>query len=350
MKISVIIPVYNAQDTIIPCLEALVTQDSKPYEILLVDNNSQDASVDKIQEFIIGHPSFKISLFKEVKKGPSAARNKGLEYAQGEIIAFTDSDCIPKQDWLKNIAQLHEDNPGIDAFGGIAYIYNPKGVAQKLEASDNIFDATIQARLVEKRHEMLFGGIIATLNCSYKRKLLKDLGGFDENLCIGEDVDLTIRSFDRGYKIIIWHPKLCVWHMPRKTWRLFLKKIFYYRLYLPVILKKHFKKRLYLELPKLGVKEFPFFCELLITSNFIFLMSFIILIIVFFKFFPIILAVFLAVAFFKFIKNLMLARQLIGLKFSFAELLILAILEVIKKGVSEGGKLCGAFKTGAFYL
>ena len=78
MKTSVIIPVYNAACTIDDCLESLISQNQIPDEIVLIDNNSSDNSIDKMNAFIAKHPDKNIILLQESKKGAASARNKGL--------------------------------------------------------------------------------------------------------------------------------------------------------------------------------------------------------------------------------------------------------------------------------
>jgi len=103
MKVSVIIPIYNAENTLERCLQSIAAQSHKPSEIILVDNNSTDSSYKLANKFKKNNKKLKIILVKEEKKGPSAARNKGINLAQGEIVVFTDADCIAHTAWLKNL-------------------------------------------------------------------------------------------------------------------------------------------------------------------------------------------------------------------------------------------------------
>ena len=89
-KISVIIPVYNAEKTIRRCLESIMSSEYEEYEVILIDDGSTDNSVSIISEF--ANRNRRIKIFTQPNSGPSAARNKGLTLAEGEIIAFVDSD------------------------------------------------------------------------------------------------------------------------------------------------------------------------------------------------------------------------------------------------------------------
>lgn len=99
LEISVIVPFHNATKHLENCIEALLSQTypSSSYEIIMVDNNSTDNSTEVVRKYP------KIKLFSETKQGSYVARNRGVAESRGEIIAFTDSDCTPSVNWLKNI-------------------------------------------------------------------------------------------------------------------------------------------------------------------------------------------------------------------------------------------------------
>lgn len=110
MNVSVVVPVYNAARYLTSCIEALESQDypRSKYEIILVDNNSTDGSDLVANEY----PS--VTLLREPKPGPYAARNRGLTKAAGPIVAFTDADCAPQRDWLRELVDgLRESGVGI---------------------------------------------------------------------------------------------------------------------------------------------------------------------------------------------------------------------------------------------
>ena len=99
MIFSVVVPFFNEEPYIEQCAEALLSQDfdKNKYEIIFIDNGSTDGSADMLREFQ------RIILLREERKGSCAARNKGLSIAKGNIIAFTDADCIVCRDWLSRI-------------------------------------------------------------------------------------------------------------------------------------------------------------------------------------------------------------------------------------------------------
>ena len=106
MRVSIIIPVFNAERYLERCIESFQHQDlpAEEFEVLFVDNNSQDRSTEMILD---SGPNMR--LLRERKQGAYAARNCGLKVTRGEFIAFTDPDCVPRSDWLSQICQLLSD-------------------------------------------------------------------------------------------------------------------------------------------------------------------------------------------------------------------------------------------------
>jgi len=102
-SISVVIPIYNGEKTLVSCLTSILTQTIEANEIICVDNNSSDCTKDIIFKF--AHDNQKIKYVFEKLKSRGAARNAGIGAAKGNIIAGLDADCIAKDDWLENITR-----------------------------------------------------------------------------------------------------------------------------------------------------------------------------------------------------------------------------------------------------
>jgi glycosyltransferase involved in cell wall biosynthesis len=105
MQISVVVPFHNVEAYIGECLEALLAMEypSDRCEFIFVDNNSTDRSADIVRGFS------RVRLLEEPKPGAYAARNRGVAVSSGEIVAFTDSDCAPRPDWLAKIVSAMAD-------------------------------------------------------------------------------------------------------------------------------------------------------------------------------------------------------------------------------------------------
>ena len=102
VRISVIIPVYNAEPYLCDCFEALQAQIFTDFELILVNDGSQDHSLAVCKAFQTQQPEM-VKVLDGPKSGISAARNRGLETASGEWIAFCDADDLPEADWLKTL-------------------------------------------------------------------------------------------------------------------------------------------------------------------------------------------------------------------------------------------------------
>ena len=104
-KVSVIIPVYNARDYIIPCVESLTNQSLEDIELLFVDDHGSDESMDAVRQYAEGYSGQKKFVFLETSTnaGPGVARNVGLDAAAGEYVAFVDSDDWVERDFCETL-------------------------------------------------------------------------------------------------------------------------------------------------------------------------------------------------------------------------------------------------------
>lgn len=206
--VSVIIPVYNDERRLRRCLRALHSQ-SYPldkYEIIVVDNNSDVDIRDWVKQFPLG------KFFSEKKIGSYAARNKGISVARGPIIGFTDSDCIPRPDWIEKGVQYFFLNEyrGFIA-GNVTLTFRRKESLTAVE----IFEK-IQAFNIKRKLEVYQHGVTANLFSG--QSIIRRVGAFDEKLKSGGDVEWCRRVFRDGYQPI-YAEDLCVEHPARSTWK-----------------------------------------------------------------------------------------------------------------------------------
>lgn len=117
LKVSVVIPAYNEEKYLGATLESLKNQTVPPYEIIVVDNNSTDKTVEVAKQF-------PVRIVSEKRQGLSFARNKGFSEARGDIILRTDSDSIAPRDWVERVANAFEKD-GLNTFSGSAVLYHP---------------------------------------------------------------------------------------------------------------------------------------------------------------------------------------------------------------------------------
>ena len=202
-KISVIVPAYNSETTMAACLDGLLRQDYENFEIIIVDDGSTDTTAQICRKNSI------IRLIEVSNGGPSRARNIGAKAATGNIIAFTDSDCIVEQNWLTELAKGYSTET-IGSVGGNQI--SPK--------DETPFGQLVQKTLVIVGFATSYMKTNPTVgetahnpscNSSYRTAVFEEVGGFDESLWPGEDVDLDHRIQQKGYTLIR-NPKALVRH------------------------------------------------------------------------------------------------------------------------------------------
>jgi cellulose synthase/poly-beta-1,6-N-acetylglucosamine synthase-like glycosyltransferase len=212
-RASVIIPIYNDADRLGTCLAALEAQTypRSEFEIIVVDNGSTDNVAEVARRFP------RVRLLSEPTPGSYAARNRGLAVATGDVIAFTDSDCIPGPQWLANgIAALRRDDRCGLVAGGIRVTFALPEHPTLCELYDSVFDFD-QERFIARSK---FG---CTANALTRGRVLRDVGLFDGRMRSVGDRDLGNRIAAAGYRLVFANEAV-VSHPGRRTVRDLLRK------------------------------------------------------------------------------------------------------------------------------
>ncbi|MEO6456068.1 MAG: glycosyltransferase [Ginsengibacter sp.] len=199
--VTIIIPVYNDWARLSLCLTALANQSypAELFEIIIVNNNPAN---DLPPGFFI--PS-NCTIIKEGKAGSYAARNTALKIALGQIIGFTDSDCIPDIHWIKNAVEHFANNESCSRIGGKIFIFSKTINPTKAELYDKMY-AFNQSRNVTTL------GTSVTANLFTYKYVFDQIGLFDEKLMSGGDFSWGMLAHKAGYKIdyvesvIVNHP------------------------------------------------------------------------------------------------------------------------------------------------
>lgn len=210
-KVSVIVASYNGVRTLPASLDSLKRLNYPDYEIILVD----DGSTDGTAEIVSSSPHVRYIRHQQ-NQGLSAARNTGINAAQGEIIAFTDSDCRADDDWLYYlVGDLLNSN-----FAGI-------GGHNLLPPEDSWVAAAVMVSPGGPTHVMLSDRLaehIPGCNMAFYKWALQEVDGFDPLFRkAGDDVDICWRLQQRGYQLG-FSPAGFVWHYRRSTIREYLKQ------------------------------------------------------------------------------------------------------------------------------
>ena len=191
--ISVVIPVFNAQRTLPGCLASLRAQDRDDVEVILIDDGSTDGSRQ-----IMERSGFRVLLGDH--QGPSAARNRGIAEAAGELVAFTDSDCLVPPHWLTRLEQALR-SAGVDGAGG----------GQRCPDDETAAGRAFQKVMSQlgfvgdyTRNEQQLRAVKHNASCNvlYRKQALQRAGGFRVGLYPGEDVDLDHRLAKQGCRFV----------------------------------------------------------------------------------------------------------------------------------------------------
>jgi O-antigen biosynthesis protein len=209
-RVSVVVCAYNAERTMEACLASLEVLDYPDYEVIVVNDGSTDRTLEISERFpfcrIISQPN----------KGLSVARNVGAEAATGEIVAYTDSDCVADPDWLTYLVARMEEG-GLNACGGPNFP----------PPEDSLIPAAVAVSPGGPTHVLISDEVaehIAGCNMAFRRDALLALGGFDPQYrAAGDDVDICWRFQDAGHAIG-FSPAAVVWHFRRNTVRAYLNQ------------------------------------------------------------------------------------------------------------------------------
>ena len=199
-RVSVIVPAYNSGKTIAECLEALASQTYPAglYETIVVDDGSTDSTPSLVGKFPVKY-------LRQKNSGPATARNRGAREASGEIILFTDSDCVADPDWIEEMTGPFKD-PEVVAVKG-AYRTNQRSIVARFAQLE-----------FEERFEMLKKAesidMVDTYSAGYRRDLFMAAGGFDASFPVAnnEDTELSYRLSVLGHKMV-FNPGARVCHL-----------------------------------------------------------------------------------------------------------------------------------------
>jgi glycosyltransferase involved in cell wall biosynthesis len=202
--VSVIIPTYHDWERLRLCLDALrqQTYEASAYEVIVINNDPDDSCP-------YAKLPGKVTLLSEAKPGSYAARNAGIRASTGEILAFTDADCIPAPNWIEaGVARLLAD-PALSRIGGRVELTSRERRATAAEAYDRAFGMR-QDQYVER------GGAM-TANMFAYRSVFDAIGLFMESRFSGEDTAWGQRAEQVGWRIA-YAPECAVTHPAR--WQL----------------------------------------------------------------------------------------------------------------------------------
>ena len=182
MKVSVIIPVYNRQATIAQAIRSVLCQSCQDFEIIVIDDGSQDESARIVHE--LQRQSNKVIYAFQKNAGPAAARNRGIAMANGEYLAFLDSDDYWRPTKLEKQLVCFEQNRDAAIVHCWVEVIGSNG---RRRYHRQVYNGACF------EHLLAGGNAIATSSVVIKKSALQQVGGFDESTIVAEDADLWLR-------------------------------------------------------------------------------------------------------------------------------------------------------------
>lgn len=213
--VSIIIPAYRDWQRLSLCLNALEEQTYPPemFEVIVINNDPDD----RVPADFKVPQSFKI--IDEQKPGSYAARNTGLRVAKGEIIGFTDSDCMPDKDWIENAVDYFINDASCSRVAGNVLVFNRLSKPTIVEHFNNVYS------FPQKWHVSKVGTSVTANLFTYKY-LFEKVGYFDEKLMSMGDSRWAKQAGKAGYRldyaenVIVRHPARNFLELAKKERRL----------------------------------------------------------------------------------------------------------------------------------
>lgn len=218
-QVTIVIPTYGRNERLRHCLDSILELDYPParMEVIVVD----DASPQAVE---LGEKYTGIKLIRLAQNsGQGAARNEAVRLAQGEIIAFLDDDCQAERGWLRALVPCFSF-PDVAAAGGRVASADLSFSLQKYEEVQSPLYMGDEQRKVRKGSSLSY---LATCNLLVRKETLLRIGGFDQSLRVGEDVDLCWRILAKQ-KTIYYLPQGLILHHHRSRLAPFLLRRFAY--------------------------------------------------------------------------------------------------------------------------
>lgn len=194
-KVSLIIPVFNVEPYLVRCLDSVLCSDHKELEVILVDDASSDKSSEIAKQYTRENPGF-IYLLHEENKGPSAARNTGLQHASGDWISFLDSDDWVEPDYISAMYTCAKDtNADI-----VACAYDHVWDSGRVDIINPFGNLTTESDH-HKKVALLRNHVVTRL---YKRRLFDETDiAFPEHFRRSEDLAISPALLSYAEKISI---------------------------------------------------------------------------------------------------------------------------------------------------
>ncbi|ROL61755.1 glycosyltransferase family 2 protein [Bacteroidetes/Chlorobi group bacterium ChocPot_Mid] len=214
IMISVVVCTYNRCDVLALCLDSLANQtlDKNLYEVIIVNNNSNDNTEEIIKKYIAKNNNFRA--FIELEQGSSHAKNRGAKESNGEYLAFIDDDGKAFPDWIEKMKKFIDTHPDVCAFGGPYVGISSKYIPFWFPKDYGSWSLGNYEKKINFPKEWLSGS-----NMVFKKDIFWEVGGFDvkkgpigKSFSYGEDTFLLYKL--NNNRISIWYtPEVKIYHL-----------------------------------------------------------------------------------------------------------------------------------------
>lgn len=205
MSVSVIIPAYKAAETIERALASVAAQTTKPLEAVVVDDGSEDGTFEKALAFREKMNGVDLKVFSQENRGAGAARNRAVEAAAGDWLAFLDAD----DEWLPE--KLTVSMGEIEDKGLSLFAHNYTAVR---EGRENLVDCRARFEASGEPYAGLYRkGYLATSTVVVSREAVNAACGFDETLATAQDFDLWLKILREGAPFLVGAQALTRYHV-----------------------------------------------------------------------------------------------------------------------------------------
>jgi cellulose synthase/poly-beta-1,6-N-acetylglucosamine synthase-like glycosyltransferase len=210
-NVSIIVATHNSESTVDECLRSILELDypKQSFEVIVIDGGSNDLTVERVK----AHP---VKLISHHLNAPESY-NYVLKTVKNEVVGFIDSDAKVESQWLKKLIR-HLDNPKVAGAGGNIETWNKNNLIPRCVGYELTYRYRRLPREVKK---------VATMNFIVRKKVIDEVGGFNESLPTQYDTDLGARIARSGYKLIFDSNVTC-YHFHRPTLSAFFRQQFKY--------------------------------------------------------------------------------------------------------------------------
>ncbi|MBX3042560.1 MAG: glycosyltransferase [Candidatus Kapabacteria bacterium] len=238
-KISIIIACLNEENYISECLESLLMQDyDGDFDIIVSDGGSKDKTIEIIQILQINNS--KIKLINNPNKIQSAGRNIAIESSDAEYIAYIDAHRLAEKSWLSNLWEVYETKTQADlkivGVGSVHYDASKTNFSKAQEiAFQSLMSGAGSGNFLNKK---TVEKVDHACMCLYNKKIITDVGLYDESLPVGEDIELNHRlTILNDYNLYL-NPGAINYYHPRKDFSSLLMQQFNYGYWRQIVIAK----------------------------------------------------------------------------------------------------------------